>query len=359
VDTMKSAVLAIAVGLCEINLAHAQSAQPAPPTPAPASSPAAPPTATPSPAAPSQSAVTAEANAHVAEADRLFKQGVASMDARDYVTACPLFEQSQRLDSSSGTLLNLGDCYEQVGRTASAWRTFQQASEVAQATGRRDRVPVAEVRRDRLLPRLRQIKILLPSRPVPDLTLRLDGVSLPPPWWGAPLYVDPGVHNLRANAPGLAEYATNIEAPRPGETAVVQLPEFALTPDIRHEPTSAPPPPNESSSTRSDPRMIAAIAAGAVGVVGVVTGSIFGVRSMSKHNESDKYCSGSRCWDPRGVEAMDQARSAGTVSTVAFVIGAAGLGAGAVLWFTRPSESESGALGVRVTPTSVGLHGTW
>ena len=40
-----------------------------------------------------------------------------------------------RLDPGAGTLLNLGDCYEKSGRTASGWAAFREAVAVAHRTG--------------------------------------------------------------------------------------------------------------------------------------------------------------------------------------------------------------------------------
>ena len=57
------------------------------------------------------------------------------MDAGDYTAACPLLERSHSLDPSSGTLLNLGDCQEHLGRTASAWRAFTEARALASSDG--------------------------------------------------------------------------------------------------------------------------------------------------------------------------------------------------------------------------------
>ena len=63
---------------------------------------------------------TQEKSATFAEAELLFKRAAAHLDAREYEAACPLLERSNALDPSSGTLLNLAECYEQRGLTASA-----------------------------------------------------------------------------------------------------------------------------------------------------------------------------------------------------------------------------------------------
>ena len=57
--------------------------------------------------------------------------------------ACPLFEQSQRLDAGIGTQYNLAACYEALGRVASAYALFLEVSATAQARGQTERARAA------------------------------------------------------------------------------------------------------------------------------------------------------------------------------------------------------------------------
>ena len=61
----------------------------------------------------------------LARAESLFRSAKGIRDAGLYKDACPLFEESSRLEAGIGVLLYLGDCGDNVGRTASAWTGFR------------------------------------------------------------------------------------------------------------------------------------------------------------------------------------------------------------------------------------------
>jgi hypothetical protein len=56
-----------------------------------------------------------------AGAEALFEAGREALDKGDYEVACQRFEESNRLESAAGTILNLANCREQLGQLASAW----------------------------------------------------------------------------------------------------------------------------------------------------------------------------------------------------------------------------------------------
>ena len=61
------------------------------------------------------------AQSNKATAEALFTEGRALATSGKCAEAIPKFQASQKLDPGVGTLLNLAECYEQVGKTASAW----------------------------------------------------------------------------------------------------------------------------------------------------------------------------------------------------------------------------------------------
>src|SRR6185437_15434982 len=62
-----------------------------------------------------------------AAAEALFDAAKKLYADKKYAEACTRFDASEKLDRGIGTLLYLADCYEHVGRTASAWATFREA----------------------------------------------------------------------------------------------------------------------------------------------------------------------------------------------------------------------------------------
>ena len=92
---------------------------------------------------------------------------------------------------------------------------------------------------------------------------------------------------------------------------------------------------------------------GGVGVLGLGVGTYFGLRASSKWSDVETACPEGLCPDEaaRATHAglQDEAASAGNVSTVAFVAGAACLAAGGwLLWSADAGDDKA----VRVSPAS-------
>jgi len=95
-------------------------------------------------------------NTNVA-AEALFEEGRSLVAAGKVAEACPKFADSERLGPSVATLLNLANCWERVGRTATAWATYREAASAANAAGRKDYLATAQRRADGLAPKLARL----------------------------------------------------------------------------------------------------------------------------------------------------------------------------------------------------------
>src|SRR6185369_7977058 len=70
-----------------------------------------------------------------AKANELFADGQHLIAAGDFDGACSKFEASLQLLDRLGVRLNLADCHERQGRTATAWAEFREAASQADKQG--------------------------------------------------------------------------------------------------------------------------------------------------------------------------------------------------------------------------------
>jgi hypothetical protein len=312
------------------------------------------------PSAGAQSETKAAATAAFDEAQRLLADGKLA-------DACLKFGESHRLDPQLGALLNLADCLERNGQTASAWAAFREAAELASQRGD-PRQGEAEARSLALTPRLSKLQINVPRTMDPvSLHVARDEVVVGRALFGAPTPTDPGPHQITVSAPGYRSWKTTAMVRADGSTTVVDVPalekerpvspETSVTPKHSEHPSSTPP------KRETWPPRWSAITAGGVGVVGVTLGTIFGLRSRAKRDESAKHCDGNLCSDRRGVELGDEAITAGNVSTVAFVVGGVGLATGATLWILGnrrpPASGTDVAFDLGLQPGRVVVQGSF
>lgn len=272
-----------------------------------------------------------------AAADMLFEQARSLTSVGKFAEACPKLEESLRLDSGIGTMLYLAECWEKTGKTASAWAQFREAESSAVKLGD-PRSKVAHERAEKLAPLLSDLNIRVSSA-APGLTISRDGRAVGKVLWGNPTPIDPGSHAIKASAPGYRTWETTINVGARSDHANVTVPALELLP------TAAPP---ASASSYGWQRGVGLGLAG-VGVAGAGLGAFFGLRAIAKNNEADTHCPSLGC-DLQGLDAADSAKSAGTISTIAFAAGAVFIVGGLVLFFTAPKRATIGALGPGLSP---------
>lgn len=309
-------------------------------------------------------------------AEALFEDGRRLAAAGNFAEACPKFADSQRLNPSAGTLLNLASCYEKVGRTATAWATYREAASVANAMGRSDYVATAQRHAEALAPHLARLTVSVVQPAEGQLVMR-DGVRVDAGEWGVPIPVDPGSHAISATAPGHKGWTSSVDvASSDGAQASVSVPALEALPVEAPPPPAvvapppvqvAPPPPpapSDASNGGSGQRTIGLIVAGA-GVVGLGLGTAFAVSAKSQYNSSLVNCepNNPNACNGTGVSQRDSARTAGDVASIAVGVGAAALVGGAILWITAPrgAAQSSTAARVGIAPTLGGalVQGAW
>jgi len=275
-------------------------------------------------------------------AQSLFDEGKKLVAGERWTEACGKFAESQKLDPGVGTQYHLADCYEHIGRRASAWAIFREIEATTRKSGETERADITRARADALeaagLPKL---VIVAPPNAPRDLAVTRDGVPVGAAQLGASVPIDEGEHVVEASAPGKKPWRGTVQVA--GIENTISIPALADAP--RPAVTDAQP-----KRTWQKP---AAFGAAGVGIVALGVGSIFGVRAMSKQDESLAHCQGSVC-DSIGMEAVADGQAAGTISTIAFGVGAVAIAGAAILWFTAPAKAQP-----RVGLTPVGVGGVW
>lgn len=294
----------------------------------------------------------AQANAtDKAAAEALFDQGVKLMRSNTFTEACPKLEESQRIDPAVGTLLYLGECYERVGKVASAWATFREAASLATNSNQPDRARVASARAQELEPKLSRLAVEL----APDVSklqgvvVKRNGQKLEPTLYGTPLPVDPAEYTIEVSAPGYETWSTPIKVEAGGASASVRVPQLLKSKDA---PSTAKPavdsakplpeqaPTSSSSGSGSTQRTVGLVVAG-IGVVGLGVGSFFGVRAISRNSDAETHCkNGNLCEDQAGIDLTNRALKDARTSNIFFVAGGVLAATGVVLFLTGGSSNQ-------------------
>lgn len=294
----------------------------------------------------------AQGAADKAAAETLFEEGRKLMGEGRAADACPKFAASQKLDPGLGTLLNLGDCYEKTGKTASAWAQFREAASLAAASGDTRRAEVAQQRASSLEPRLARLTITADERAPASLKVELDGVSYEKAALNIAMPVDPGRHKIVVIVPGKTNWVTEIEVPAEKADLSVQIPELEEAPAaasvagplaVQQRPITPDQGPDGAGARRWTGQHTAAVITGGFGLASLGVGAVFGLQARAKWSDAQDRCPGGYCGSQGDVDLGSDARSAANVATVFGAVGIAGIAAGAALWFTAPSRKQGAA----------------
>lgn len=306
--------------------------------------------------APRASGETGTPNAEQPSADQpsparvLFKEGRELVLAGNYAAACPKFEESLRLEVGVGTQFHLADCWEHIGRTASAQTLFLGAAASAKASGQTEREQVLRDRALALEPRLSKLVIDVEDT-TPKLSVRRDELPIDAEAWSKAIATDPGKYKITAKAPGKKPWTQAVEV-KPGQAVVtVVVPKLedeapapvAAAAPVKTEPKPAPEPEQGGGVNYK------AIGLGAFGVVAVGVGVGMGLRYKSANGDAEDICpSNNDCTQSEIAEhdeLVDKAKTSRGWAYAGFTVGALSLAGAVVLFiFDKPAPAAKTAL---------------
>ncbi len=291
--------------------------------------------------------VSAAAHANDPLADRLYKEGRAAAQAKDWTKACKLFQESQNREPAPGTLLNLADCEEHRGRFITAAAQYQTAARLFPAGDAR--VKYATEKATALEKKVAKLRIKLEG----DGAVESDGVVVEPASFGTFVSMDPGEHVLVVKAKGRTEVRSTIRLAE-GESRELTLTVGAPVPEETATPTAAAPaaaPPSVVEKPRPQPTpapssgdsRVPAFALLGVGALGIGLGAVTGISALGAADDVKTACPGRQCATDaekqRADEAADDARTMALVSTLGFGVGIIAAGVGTYFLVRSPSKT--------------------
>jgi hypothetical protein len=277
----------------------------------------------------------------VATARALADEGANAYAARDYARALVLLEHARRLVPAPTIALFEARTLVELGRLREARAAYlrviaapQRADGPAQFLAA---VETARLELAQLEARIPRLHVVVAGDREGASVVLLDEVPLasPLPRW---VMLDPGTHSLRLRTASGASAAVPVVLAE-GETKQVRL--------------GTPPAP------RRDPRRTWGSVGLGIGSAGLALGVSAGLVALGAYHEAERDCPANRCVQgTSGAKAAERFRDWRMVSTVGYLVGGIGLGAGIALLLT--SEPEHGKQ-IAIVPTLGGarLETTW
>lgn len=274
-------------------------------------------------------------------AEALFREGREAMRRGDVEIACRHFAESQRLEPAAGTLLNLGECSERLGRIASAWGAYTAAADQLAD----DRRAFAVERRDELARRVARVRLRRAAGAPAECSFHRGGEAL-----GAvddvPLPVDGGAATFELRCPGREPGTATATFVDGEERALVIAPGRPNAAERRPRSTVAAGDEHHATTPGVPGLLVASVVTGGLGVVALGASAVTGAFAIDRQGIVEDSCTraadGALQCPPEGVNAADEGRTFATVSTTTFVAGALALAASATLLVVHLASSSEG-----------------
>ncbi len=282
-------------------------------------------------------ALAGAATADTKAADQLFSEGRAALAANNPAEACKKFEAAIKLDgTATGTMLNLGLCYEKLRKYATSLDWFRRAQTAATENHLGDYEKAAKEHTLELRDLVNTLHITVEG--ADQAEVEVGGRQVRPTDYGR-FEVDPGALEIVAHAPGKRPFTQTIDVPERTKNDVHQAIE------VRIDLTQAVIP---VFVDRGAGRRKAALFVGAGGVAALAFTGIYGVVQKGKFDDAE----GNPTTQNR---IRKQVRYVGTS---VFIVGAGLVSAAAFVYFTADGKeqvSDGTAFAPVITRDQLGL----
>lgn len=296
--------------------------------------------------------------AETAAARALAVEGVKLAQADQCDQALEKLEPAEKLKHSPIVLRHLGECQVKVGRWVEGSESLRKLlreplpADASPALAAAHESATATLRD--IKPRIPNMKILLNAPAGADVTIKVDGKEVADSVVGIALPTDPGEHVVEATAPGFFKATSSVKlvpsasafvtldlkrdpnAPRPEKAAAA-----TSAPGATHETEKASAAPAHPADHGSNTGKVLAYTSYALAAASLGAGIVFGQSARNDEKALQTACPNHVCSEAQR-DALDSAKTKGTISTIAFATAGAGLTLGTILLFTSSgSHSEN------------------
>jgi hypothetical protein len=285
--------------------------------------------------------------ADLESARSLFREGRTLREEGSLGSALEKFKAAHALAGTPITAVELGRTYQLLGMWLEAREAWLEVSRIPHAPHESTNTMRArdEAKRleSELAPHIPKILVHVGGAPPgAQIIVTIDDVEIPDAAIREPRLVNPGAHTVTARVQGGAMSTTSVRvaADATAEATLVVSPPA---------PSPSDPTPEPAPTLPARSHAIAYVGFGVAGV-GVAVGTAAGIVAFSKTSTVKGECQGTQC--PGSAQGdIDASRTAGTISTVAFVAAGAGLVVRIVGLVTGKSEPRAAARPARVAPS--------
>ncbi len=221
----------------------------------------------------------------------------------------------------------------------------------------------AEAMNSDLAPRIPSIQITLQNADAnANAQIAIDGEPIPAAAAFAPRKVNPGAHTVVVKA-GSFEKKVDV--------TVAERETKQVTVDVKEKPAEVKKPamPEEGKATAKTRALPKVLMFGGFGLaaVGIGVGAVTGLMSISKTGDLKETCENGKWCSPEKQGEIDDAKGLGNISTVAFIVGGVGIGAGVVGLILSGKEKKEPApqapqarlMRPIISPTYLGVSGSF
>jgi hypothetical protein len=287
----------------------------------------------------------------IAQARQLGQQAQVAFDAGNFVESEKLWAAAAKLYSVAPTLtLGLARTQAKLGHVVAAQESYNKiirewSNNPSPPPAFKDALEAAKNEVGAVSAKVASVTLTIegPTNPV----VTIDGQTVPVAALGLKRPVDPGAHKVTATADGYHAANTTFDVAE-GGTATAALKMEKAPPGTEAAAASGAAGGSQSGEPGADAgkrgsmnKTLAYVAFG-VGGAGLVVGGITGAIALGKAGDLKDKCPDKSC-PPTEQDNVDSYKSMGTISTIGFIVAAAGGAAGLVLLLTAPSGSQSGS----------------